>query len=323
MRRSQLSRKLGDVRKTLNRSQSNSLGIPQGTNVQVEANRILSTEERRYILIQGTDSLTNSSTVEETSDSLHITEAPDIQEISDDFNTDNTGQLDTLVAASEIGSHSPVTADKTGTATTSNDVKDIPASKRDSPTTDDVRNSPTTGKVGSPAVATPPPVTDAPPVHVPYDATEDDSVHLPHDASHTDIGDTNLLQHLPVEKSAKNETILINESSSESEIEFEEVKLDEPLTINKAATEEERMNHDERIEEEKREEEEERGKKGSVINEEDMVAAVEDAKELMELPAEEMEARITEELEIINKETNKQERRTAGLTTSIIEEAKV
>uniref|UniRef100_A0A1X7UU45 XPG N-terminal domain-containing protein n=1 Tax=Amphimedon queenslandica TaxID=400682 RepID=A0A1X7UU45_AMPQE len=325
MRRSQLSRKLGDVRKTLNRSQSNSLGIPQGTNVQVEANRILSTEERRYILIQGTDSFISSSTMEEATDSQHITDTPDIQERSDDFTTGNASPLDTLVAASEMGFHSPVAADEMNAPTASNVVKNVvspTAGKMDSPTTDDVRNSPTAGKVGSPIVATPP-VTEAdPPEH--YDAKEDDTVHLSRDASQTDISDSNVLQHLPVEKLANNQTILINESSSESEIEFEEVKIDEPLTINKETTEEKRTNYDERIEEkeEEKREEEERGKEGSAINEEEMVAAVEDAKELMELPTKEMEVRITEELESINKETNKQERRTAGLTTSIIEEAK-
>ena len=413
MRRSQLSRKLGDVRKTLSRSQSNSLGIPQGTNVQVEANRILSTEERRYILIQGTDSII-SSTMEETPDSQYITDTSDIQERPDGF---NTGPLDTIITASEMDSHSPAAADKMDAATPGNVVKDVvslTAGTMDSPTTHDIRDSttttgtmdsptthdigdsttttgtmnsptthvigdsttttgtmdsptthvigdsptttgtmdpptthdihvrdsttttgtmnsptthdigdsPATGKVSSPKVVAPPPATEAaPPVH--HDAIEDDTVHLSHDASHTDISDSNVLQHLPIEKSANNETILINESSSESEIEFEEVKIDEPLIINQATKTtrgEERMSHDDRIEEER---EEERVKDGSVINEEEMVAAVEDAKGLMELPTEKMKVRITEELESINKETNKQERRTAGLTTSIIEEAKV
>ena len=431
MKRSQLSRKLGDVRKTLSRSQSNSLGIPQGTNVQVEANRILSTEERRYILIQGTDSII-SSTMEETPDSQHITDTSDIQERPDGF---NTGPLDTIITASEMDSHSPAAADKMDAATPGNVVKDVvspTAGTMDSPTTHDIRDSttttgtmdsptthvigdspttagtmdspttydigdsttttgtmnsptthvigdsptttgtmdsptthvigdspttagtmdsptthdihvrdsttttgtmnsptthdigdsPATGKVSSPKVVAPPPATEAaPPVH--HDAIEDDTVHLSHDASHTDISDSNVLQHLPIEKSANNETILINESSSESEIEFEEVKIDEPLIINQATKTtrgEERMSHDDRIEEER---EEERVKDGSVINEEEMVAAVEDAKGLMELPTEKMKVRITEELESINKETNKQERRTAGLTTSIIEEAKV
>lgn len=55
MRRSHLSRKLDNVRKTLNTQQSASFGIAEGTSCEIETNRIISTEERRYILIRGKD----------------------------------------------------------------------------------------------------------------------------------------------------------------------------------------------------------------------------------------------------------------------------
>ena len=55
IRRSHLSRKLQNVRKTLNLSQSASLGITEEQGLEVESSHIASSEERRYILIKRKD----------------------------------------------------------------------------------------------------------------------------------------------------------------------------------------------------------------------------------------------------------------------------
>ena len=72
--RSHLTRKLQDVRKTLNSSQSASYGIPEGTDCEIEANRIASFEGHHYILIKGKDvaSSGNDDSQEEDDSSIPV-----------------------------------------------------------------------------------------------------------------------------------------------------------------------------------------------------------------------------------------------------------
>lgn len=100
MRRSHLNRKLEDVRKSLNASESAMYGFEEAGELDVEAERIVSSESGRYILIQGKDVGSSSQEESQEEDDEH-SKSP-----STHFKGSSTSQISkTSDNARQVSSH--------------------------------------------------------------------------------------------------------------------------------------------------------------------------------------------------------------------------
>ena len=342
MRRSHLNRKLEDVRKTLNASESAMYGFEEAE-LDVEAERIVSSESGRYILIQGKD-LGSSSQEESQEEDDERPGSPNTEIKSSSTsqiprNSPNDRQVSSNLASekSAIEPCNPATTIKSliefdVACISSSDSEEeatmdylVPTVAEDtfgravSPTIDsqlsskgDMFSSPIITQDGeSKSEELAPASKNEKEVDTEKDAQEGRSVGLTQEHNQ---------QH----------RISVGEGDSQS---LEATSFVEKRTSILFAKDEEKREAD-IIEQDKGKEEKEEGKRRVTVAEEqvvtvelakekEMVARLEKVSQMLELPTKAMDSILTKEMEQLDKEVTQQEKRAAGVTDWMYSDAQV
>lgn len=330
MRKSHLNRRLEDVRKTLNASESAMYGLEEtaGLDVHVEAERIVSSESSRYILIQGKD-LGSSSQEESQEEDDERPKSPGTQiKGSSTSLITNTSASGSQVPSNIVSERSAMESSNSAThdkpliefdvaSMTSSDPEEEEAAtclfpthtvaisgKAPSPTVD--FQLPTMDSVLSSMIitqekepksdesvlkATNKEELDAKESHSVSLAQEDDQQH------HSSVSEANpqSLQRvdIPVAKDEEKRKASIAEQSEEEQVKKRVAVVEKQVVA---------------VEPEK---------------EEEMSASVKKVSHMLELPAEAMSSMLGKEMEQLNKNVTQQEKRAAEVTDWMYSDAQV